>query len=191
MPRDASAWLGSNGRPLTANSMMQPTKSWVAIWPRRWRTGSIDLTPPTESLLGWTSRILHTHTNEQWLSKQQKGCIETKKKSCIEIPTFTDAFLHLKACAHTYTEKHCGSVSFTATWPQDNKRADLLQIFLVHPCLLNQSVFLYGCTDKHLAHMLVTVQVLNYRSTSYITCIFAADNHFSYTIIGNVCKTSL
>lgn len=58
MSWDTRAWLGSSGRPLTANSMMQPTKSWVATWPRRWRTGSIDLTPPTESLLGPTSRIL-------------------------------------------------------------------------------------------------------------------------------------
>lgn len=99
MPRDARAWLGSSGRPLTANSMMQPTKSWVATWPRRWRTGSIDLTPPTESLLGCTSRILRTHTH-------------------------TEAHKDLIAWTHTYTEWHRRSERFTITLK--NKSSDHL-----------------------------------------------------------------
>lgn len=59
MPCVARAWLGSRGRPLTANSIMHPTKSWLSTCPRLFRTGSKDLMPPTVTRFGWTSRVLH------------------------------------------------------------------------------------------------------------------------------------
>lgn len=61
MPCAARAWLGSKGRPLTANSITQPTKSWLSTCPLLWRIGSRDLIPPTVTLFGWTSRVLREH----------------------------------------------------------------------------------------------------------------------------------
>lgn len=61
MPCAARAWLGSRGRPLTANSITQPTKSWLSTCPLLWRIGSSDLIPPTVTRFGWTSRVLHEH----------------------------------------------------------------------------------------------------------------------------------
>lgn len=94
MPREASAWLGSSGRPLTANSMMQPTKSWAETWPRRWRTGSIDRTPPTESRLGCTSRILHTHEGKHTNTKEHMN------------RNLWKAFKYTEVCTHTVTVGH-------------------------------------------------------------------------------------
>lgn len=58
IPSAAKAWPGSRGRPLTANSIIQPTKSWLSTCPFLWSIGSRDLIPPMVTLFGCTSRVL-------------------------------------------------------------------------------------------------------------------------------------